>query len=621
MRKISLKAKIVTIVLLVFFGVAPATSYFVIGYFKDRLQESIQNQQVILVSRTASELDFKISSAQRMLVSVALSIPEQVVRDPRAAERFLYERSFLSMYFDSGTFLLNPRGQLIAETAWKPSRVGRDFSFREYFKDTLATGKPVISAPYVPRTLHHPVVMFTAPVFGAGGKLIAILAGSTDLYKDNLLGDLSTARIGSLGYFSLYDHEGVVIMHPVRERIFSTADKQADHMKERIAQARAGVNVQGELEQRDGSRTLSTMKKLGSIDWVLAASYPVEEAYAPVQRLVRLSWWIMGCGGVFAALLMWMTMSHLITPLLSLTRQIRQLGESNGDQPMVQVESNDEIRETAEAINGLLERLRLKEIEKETIQKDAMQTWHLASLGEVAAGVAHEINNPINGIINCAQILAAEPCLSEPERGVANRIIKEGERVAVIVRSLLSFARYEGRERVPAYVHDILNDTLELTRVQLKRDGVQLHVELPPDLPALLVHPHQIEQVFLNLISNARYALDKKFSTGAGGGKRLDIKGEKIIGDDGVFVRIEFRDNGTGIPRDVIGRVIDPFFTTKPATEGTGLGLSISHGLISDHGGRLRVESVEGEFTRVQIDLPVMTWEDEYGQKGSDSRG
>lgn len=193
--------------------------------------------------------------------------------------------------------------------------------------------------------------------------------------------------------------------------------------------------------------------------------------------------------------------------------------------------------------------------------------------------------------------------------------------MAVIVRSLLSFARYEGRERVPAYVPDILNDTLELTKVQLKRDGVQLHVDLPPDLPALLVHPHQIEQVFLNLISNARYALDKKFSAGAGGGKRLDIKAEKIIGDDGVFVRIEFRDNGTGIPRDVIGRVIDPFFTTKPAAEGTGLGLSISHGLISDHGGRLKVESVEGEFTRVMIDLPVMTWEDEYGQKGSDSRG
>jgi len=241
--------------------------------------------------------------------------------------------------------------------------------------------------------------------------------------------------------------------------------------------------------------------------------------------------------------------------------------------------------------------------EKLEFQRGAMRSAHLAALGEMAAGVAHEVNNPINGIINYAQILTNMSSADTRENDIARRILKEGDRIASIVRSLLSFGRGGEKERCHVRVHEILSDTLALSEAQIRKDNIRLTVDLAPGLPAVYVNPPQIQQVFLNLIINSRHALNQRHA-GDDGAKNLLIRGGIIKTGEITSVRITFRDNGAGIPVDVLEKVMNPFFTTKPVGEGTGLGLSISYGIISVHGGVLEINSCEGEYTEVTVDLP-----------------
>jgi PAS domain S-box-containing protein len=242
--------------------------------------------------------------------------------------------------------------------------------------------------------------------------------------------------------------------------------------------------------------------------------------------------------------------------------------------------------------------------EKKVLQAEAARAGHLASLGELAAGVAHEINNPINGIINYAQILVDQTGGGPEEAEIPERIIKEGDRIAGIVRNLLSFARDQREEHSPALVQDILSDSLGLVEKQILKDGINLKMDMPETLPKIRARSQQIQQVFLNILSNARYALNQKLP-GPRKDKILEITGELVKIGEHDHVRVTFYDSGAGIPGRILDKICDPFFSTKPRGEGTGLGLSISYGIIKDHGGRLWFQSAEGDHTKVMVDLPV----------------
>lgn len=243
--------------------------------------------------------------------------------------------------------------------------------------------------------------------------------------------------------------------------------------------------------------------------------------------------------------------------------------------------------------------------EKAMLQAEAMRAGHLASLGELSAGVAHEINNPVNSIIGLAEVLREQCREAGKDPGLPVRIIKEGDRIAQIVRNLLSFARKQKEEYGPAQVTEIVSDALSLVRSHIIRDGIKLSVELPSDLPEVRARPQEIQQVFMNIVSNARYALNERFP-GPHEEKVLEIRGRAFVGMDGrKYVRTTFQDHGTGMPPGVLGKIVNPFFSTKPRGEGTGLGLSISHGIVKSHGGRIFFESAEGRFMKVKVDLPV----------------
>jgi signal transduction histidine kinase len=254
--------------------------------------------------------------------------------------------------------------------------------------------------------------------------------------------------------------------------------------------------------------------------------------------------------------------------------------------------------------------------EKMTLEAEAMQASHLAALGELAAGVAHEINNPINGIINYAQILLNKSNKQSMANDFGRLIIEESDRIANIVSSLLSFARGGQDGKRPAHIDKVLADTLTLTQAQLRKEGIHLTTDIPPDLPQVVINVHLIQQVFLNIINNARYALNLQYPT-PHDGKLIKIGGEELLIEGLPHIRITFYDQGTGIAADILAKIKSPFFSTKPSGRGTGLGLTLSHNIITDHDGKLWFESVENEFTKVALELPGRIIQDEDQNSGN----
>ncbi len=241
--------------------------------------------------------------------------------------------------------------------------------------------------------------------------------------------------------------------------------------------------------------------------------------------------------------------------------------------------------------------------EEEVVRAEAIRAAQLAAIGELASGVAHEINNPINGIINYARIILDDPDDEGAKEHLTN-IIGEGKRIAAIVSNLLDFARRKEERQAPSRVEKIIATSLQLVSHLLKKDGITCTVAIAETLPPLTCNEQQLQQVVLNIISNARYALNKRYPQPCPE-KTLDITASLHRQNLREYIRLTFTDRGIGIAPDIRHRLFDPFFSTKPKGEGTGLGLSISHGLVREHGGSIRVQSKTGEGARFTIDLPL----------------
>ena len=252
-------------------------------------------------------------------------------------------------------------------------------------------------------------------------------------------------------------------------------------------------------------------------------------------------------------------------------------------------------------IHDLTERRRL-EAEKEEMQRQLFQSSKLASIGELSAGVAHEINNPLNGLINFAQLLKDdEVTRTDEQRMMLDGIIGEGERIARIVRDLLTFARQDPHELTRVPVGETIGAAMSLFGRQLRKDGIEVEIDVEPGLPPVMADAPRLRQVVVNMVSNAHHALRAKPS----GPKVFRTTARAAGGAGAEKVRVEFFDTGVGIRRDDLDKVFDPFFTTRRAVGGTGLGLSLSFGIIREYGGTITVESVEGEFTRFTVELPA----------------
>ena len=280
----------------------------------------------------------------------------------------------------------------------------------------------------------------------------------------------------------------------------------------------------------------------------------------------------------------------------------------------------DELRQRTNDLSLSLEDLR-------TAQDRLVQTEKLASLGQLTAGIAHEIKNPLN-FVNNFSALSVElidelhdvltPATLEPKtreeideltlmlKGNLEKVVQHGKRADSIVKNMLLHSREGSGEHRPADINAIVEESLNLAyhgaRAEKSGFNITLKRDLDPEAGMIDLYPQEITRVFLNLISNGFYAATKRKGLGDSSFEPTLSASTKNLGNK---VEIRIRDNGTGIPREVKEKMFNPFFTTKPAGEGTGLGLSMSHDIVvKQHGGKIDVDTKPGAFTEFIITLP-----------------
>ena len=233
--------------------------------------------------------------------------------------------------------------------------------------------------------------------------------------------------------------------------------------------------------------------------------------------------------------------------------------------------------------------------EHKEAEQQLLTASKLASVGELAAGIAHELNNPLTGIIGYAQLLSDRQNVSQDIKKDLDRIYYESQRAARIVQNLLGFARRHEPQKTYFDVNELIEKTLELRDYQLRTSNIGVCTNLAPNLPQMLADYHQMQQVILNILINAEHAIAQTKHRG-----KITITTSMV--ED--CIKISIADDGPGISKNSINRVFDPFFTTREVGSGTGLGLSVCHGIITQHGGKIYVQSQQGRGTIVNIELP-----------------
>jgi len=244
--------------------------------------------------------------------------------------------------------------------------------------------------------------------------------------------------------------------------------------------------------------------------------------------------------------------------------------------------------------------------ERKSLQEQLLQSAKLAAIGELISGVTHEVNNPLAVVIGYSEMLLSESEMNAESKEAVRSIHGEAERAKKVIQNLLSFARKHSPKKEVIQVNDILEKTLGLTDYERRKNGVKIMRDLDPDLPETVGDPNQLQQVFLNIIINAQHAMmdmpDERRIT-----VRTRLKEKPGVSSAGTpsVIEIAFEDNGPGIPENVVKKIFDPFYTTKPKGKGTGLGLSVSFGIIRDHGGTIQVKPNEERGVTFYIEIPA----------------
>lgn len=261
------------------------------------------------------------------------------------------------------------------------------------------------------------------------------------------------------------------------------------------------------------------------------------------------------------------------------------------------------IIESIAHLAGIAIECRQGELERAALAAQLRQQQKLDAIGSLASGVAHEINNPIQVIMNYAQLIQK---ITEPEgtlREYSDGIFSEATRVATIVRQLLAFSRQDVEISAYFSVEAIVGGAVSLLKRALARDKIELEVDLPDDLPEINCRGQQIQQVVVNAVTNARDAVNTRYPE-PHPDKRIRISARPFLRDKTCWIRVTVEDHGTGITPRVAARIFDPFFTTKAPGQGTGLGLSVSQGIVAEHSGVIRLESEPDQPTRFHLELP-----------------
>ena len=351
-KSITFRMTVTVGVSLILFQAVLATLTFF--YFKREFKETIATQQFTLLTVVAQNIDQRLSSSLKVIVNVSRVFNPEIVHDNDAAQQFLDNLPGALSLFDNGLFLFSPEGRIIAESPFRPNRRGRDISFREFYKRTLATGQPGISEPYLStHTPGAPAVMFTAPIRDKSGKLVAILGGSLNLLNDNLLGELEHTRIATTGYLYIFTRDRTLIMHPDEPRIMQLAAPPGVNML--LDQALNGFEGTGENVNSRGLKSLASFKHLQTNDWIIGANYPLAEAYEPILRVQKYFLALIIIGSVLIIFIVRMMMERFTSTLVRFAHHVKNLSSKQGNDRLFSNNSSDEIGILTSTFNTLIQ--------------------------------------------------------------------------------------------------------------------------------------------------------------------------------------------------------------------------------------------------------------------------
>jgi signal transduction histidine kinase/CheY-like chemotaxis protein len=343
---------------------------------------------------------------------------------------------------------------------------------------------------------------------------------------------------------------------------------------------------------------------LSSYEQSLAALHATQRMLA-LCSLVAIA---LGTGVVF------LLVRKVTQPLRALRDSAEAVGHGDFSR-RVEVASRDECGELANVFNEMTDKLKVSRTQLErtvdtlkTTQAQLVQSEKLSAIGEFVAGVAHELNNPLTSVIGFAELLQNAD-VNDRHKHFLGLIMISAHRCHKIVQSLLSFARQHKPERKLVQLREVIESAMSILQYQLRTNNVEVQTQFAADSPRVMGDPHQLQQVFINILNNARQAIEAYRPRGL-----VRITSEV----HNATVRVTFQDDGPGIETDNISRIFNPFFTTKEIGQGTGLGLSLSYGIIKEHGGNISVQSKPGEGATFIIELPVAQESDGHAKKAED---
>ena len=444
------------------------------------------------------------------------------------------------------------------------------------------------------------------PVFGSGGSPVGALTVASEI------GD-AVAR-----EFSLVTHSQIVLLangHVVASTLggldlreqFTRLFNETAQGSRRTSKARE-VFLGDEHYSCAAGRFASLTGDAG-LGYLLLCSY--EQALRTLRSTQQLLLLVSVIGLLLGTLIVSFLVRRATEPLRQLQASAEAVGRGDFSRH-VEVVSNDECGELAQVFNQMTENVKRSREELErtvttlkSTQAQLIQSEKLSGIGEFVAGVAHELNNPLTSVVGFSELLMRAGDHPQQKRFL-ELIYRSALRCQKIVQSLLSFARRHPPERKLSDVNSLVENAVEFMQYQLRTNNIEVVTRLDRNLPEVMLDPHQMQQVFLNIINNARQAIETK-----------GAKGRILISTECVppRLRVAFEDDGPGIPQENLPRLFDPFFTTKEIGKGTGLGLSLCYGVVTEHGGNIQVKSKPGEGAAFVIDLPLITRNESKAEK------
>jgi signal transduction histidine kinase len=459
---------------------------------------------------------------------------------------------------------------------------------------------------------------------------------------------ISQIKVGERGRAYVVDRQGRLIAHPDISLVLRNTD-MSGLAQVKAARGEGGVANADALEVSkniQGQDVLTAFAPVPKLGWQVFVELPIEEANAPLHAALQRLVLILLAALIFAVLAGIFLARRMTGPIRELQAGAERIG--SGDLSYrISVKTGDELETLADQFNEMTKRLEesYTDLEQKVAQRTAelskslnelraaqdrlVQTEKLASLGQLTAGIAHEIKNPLNFVNNFSAISGElldelqealksanlDPKIAEDIsdlsgtlRGNLDKIVQHGKRADSIVKNMLLHSRSGSGEHRPVDINAVVEESLNLAyhgaRAEKQDFNITIEKAFDPAAGSIDLYPQEITRVFLNLISNGFYAAAKRKQGNKSANDYEPILSATTKGFDD-RVEIRFRDNGTGIPTEVKDKMFNPFFTTKPAGEGTGLGLSISHDIIvKQHAGTIEVDTKPGEFTEFTITLP-----------------